>query len=46
MRVKLIPGDRFVVTEGEAKGMKGHILREDGAVRALNVGGRLAYRAE
>ncbi|HEV7679881.1 MAG TPA: serine hydrolase domain-containing protein [Candidatus Dormibacteraeota bacterium] len=46
MRVKLIPGERFVVTEGEAKGMKGHILREDGAVRALNVGGRLAYRAE
>jgi CubicO group peptidase (beta-lactamase class C family) len=46
MRVKLIPGDRFVVSEGEAKGMKGHILREDGAVRALNVGGRLAYRAD
>lgn len=46
MRIKLIPGDRFVVSEGEAKGMKGHILREDGAVRALNVGGRLAYRVE
>jgi CubicO group peptidase (beta-lactamase class C family) len=46
MRIKLIPGDRFVVSEGEAKGMKGHILREDGAVRALNVGGRLAYRTE
>jgi CubicO group peptidase (beta-lactamase class C family) len=46
MRVRLIPGERFVVTEGEAKGMKGHILREDGAVRALNVGGRLAYRVE
>jgi CubicO group peptidase (beta-lactamase class C family) len=45
MRVRLIPGDRFVVSEGEAKGMKGHILREDGEVRALNVGGRLAYRA-
>jgi CubicO group peptidase (beta-lactamase class C family) len=44
MRIRLIPGDRFVVTEGEAKGMKGHILREDGQVRALNVGGRLAYR--
>lgn len=46
MRIRLIPGDRFVVSEGEAKGMKGHILREDGAVRALNVGGRLAYRVE
>jgi CubicO group peptidase (beta-lactamase class C family) len=44
IRVRLIPGDRFVVTEGEAKGMKGHILREDGSVRALNVGGRLVYR--
>jgi len=44
MRVRLIPGDRFVVVEGEAKGMKGHILREGDAVRALNVGGRLAYR--
>ena len=45
-RVRLISGDRFIVIEGEAKGMKGHILREDGVVRALNVGGRLAYRAE
>jgi len=44
MRVRLIPGDRFVVVDGEAKGMKGHILREGDAVRALNVGGRLAYR--
>jgi CubicO group peptidase (beta-lactamase class C family) len=46
MRVRLIPGDRFAVSEGEAKGMKGHILREDGVVRALNVGGRLAYRVD
>jgi CubicO group peptidase (beta-lactamase class C family) len=44
MRVRLIPGDRFIVVDGEAKGMKGHILREGDAVRALNVGGRLAYR--
>lgn len=44
MHVLLIPGDRFVVVDGEAKGMKGHILREGDAVRALNVGGRLAYR--
>jgi len=42
---RVIPGDRFLVTEGDAKGMKGNILREpDGSVRAINVGGRLAYR--
>ena len=44
MHVRLIPGGRFVVVDGEAKGMKGYILREGDAVRALNVGGRLAYR--
>lgn len=44
IHVKLIPGDRFVVVDGDARGMKGHILREGDAVRALNVGGRLAYR--
>jgi CubicO group peptidase (beta-lactamase class C family) len=44
MHVLLIPGDRFVVVDGEAKGMKGHIMREGDTVRALNVGGRLAYR--
>ena len=44
--VRLISGDRFMVTDGEAKGMKGHILREDGAVRAMNVGGRLVYRVD
>ena len=44
---RLIPGDRFMVTDGEAKGMKGNIMRDaDGTVRALNVGGRLAYRAD
>jgi CubicO group peptidase (beta-lactamase class C family) len=44
MHVRRIAGDRFVVVDGEAKGMKGHILREGEAVRALNVGGRLAFR--
>ena len=44
--VRLIPGDRFVVVDGDAKGMKGNILREpEGRVLAINVSGRLAYRA-
>ena len=43
--VRILPRDRFVVVDGDAKGMKGNILRrDDGAIQALNVGGRLAFR--
>ena len=39
------PGDRYIVTEGPAKGMKGYFARdESGAVNAVHVGGRLATR--
>ena len=41
---KLITGDRFVVLEGPAKGLKGTILRADGDVTGVVVGGRAAYR--
>ena len=38
-------GDRYIITEGEAKGMKGYFARnEAGAIEAVHVGGRLAQR--
>ncbi|MGA8256463.1 MAG: serine hydrolase domain-containing protein [Nocardioides sp.] len=34
-------GDRYVVTDGEAKGMRGYFFRgDDGAVAGINLGGR------
>jgi len=40
-------GDRYVVTDGSAKGMKGYFRRgADGEVDALHVGGRLAVRVD
>jgi CubicO group peptidase (beta-lactamase class C family) len=39
------PGDRYIVTEGPAKGMKGFFVRsEDGTIGSVHVGGRLATR--
>ena len=39
-------GDRYVVAEGDAKGMKGYFRRNDaGEIDAVHVGGRLATRA-
>ena len=39
------PGDRYIVTDGPAKGMKGYFVRSpDGAVESVHVGGRLATR--
>jgi CubicO group peptidase (beta-lactamase class C family) len=38
-------GDRYVVTEGPAKGMKGYFVRNpNGRVEAVHMGGRLAVR--
>ena len=38
-------GDRYIVTEGPAKGMKGYFVRAaDGSVEAVHLGGRLATR--
>lgn len=40
-------GDRYVVAEGEAKGMKGYFSRnENGEIDAVHVGGRLATRVK
>ena len=43
----LLPGsgDRYIVTDGPAKGMKGYFVRDaDGAIESVHVGGRLATR--
>jgi hypothetical protein len=40
-----LPGDRYVVTDGPVKGMKGCFSRgADGEIDALNAGGRLLTR--
>ena len=39
------PGDRYIVMDGPAKGMKGYFARDaSGNVEAIHVGGRLATR--
>jgi CubicO group peptidase (beta-lactamase class C family) len=43
----LLPGDgdRYIVTDGPAKGMKGYFVRGiDGSVEAVHMGGRIATR--
>lgn len=41
------PGDRYVVTGGPAKGMRGYFRRDKaGQVDAIHLGGRLALRAQ
>lgn len=47
--IGLLPGegDRYVVTDGPAKGMTGYFVRNpDGEVEGIHVGGRLATRTE
>lgn len=40
-------GDRYVVTDGPAKGMKGYFVRDaSGTVESVHVGGRLATRVK
>jgi CubicO group peptidase (beta-lactamase class C family) len=39
------PGDRYIITDGPAKGMKGYFVRgTSGEVQSVHVGGRLATR--
>lgn len=45
--LKLLPGegDRYIVSDGPAKGMKGYFVRgPSGAIEGIHVGGRLATR--
>jgi CubicO group peptidase (beta-lactamase class C family) len=47
--IGLLPGDgdRYIVTDGPAKGMKGYFVRDaSGKVEAVHVGGRLATRTD
>lgn len=38
-------GDRYIITEGPAKGMKGYFVRDDaGGVESVHIGGRLAMK--
>jgi CubicO group peptidase (beta-lactamase class C family) len=39
------PGDRYIVSDGPAKGMRGYFVRDaSGAIESVHVGGRLATR--
>lgn len=41
----LLPDDKYVIADGQAKGMRGYFVRDDsGAVFGINFGGRLATR--
>jgi CubicO group peptidase (beta-lactamase class C family) len=41
------PGDRYIVTDGPAKGMKGYFVRgPSGEIEAVHLGGRLATRVK
>src|SRR5579884_2974283 len=43
--IGILADDRYVVTDGPAKGMRGYFVRdEDGQVTGINLGGRLATR--
>lgn len=42
--IRILPEDRCLVVDGEAKGMKGTFVREDGRITGVNVGGRLSKR--
>jgi CubicO group peptidase (beta-lactamase class C family) len=47
--IGLLPGegDKYIVTDGPAKGMKGYFVRGDsGDVEAIHIGGRLATRTK
>jgi CubicO group peptidase (beta-lactamase class C family) len=46
MSVRIVPGDGYVVTEGEAKGLRGRFVRRDGAVVGVDFGGRVAVRQD
>ncbi len=38
-------GDQYIVIEGDAKGMKGHFVRDDsGKISGIHLGGRLANK--
>lgn len=42
--IAVLPDDAYVVMGGKAEGMRGAFVREGGAVRGVNMGGRVALR--
>lgn len=46
MALRILPGDRYAVTDGEATGTRGAFLRRDGAVVGMDLGGRVAVRQD
>jgi hypothetical protein len=46
MTLRVVTGERYLVTAGEAKGMRGSFVRRDGAVVGIEVGGRVAARRD
>jgi hypothetical protein len=43
--IGILPGDRYVVTDGAAKGMHGYFSRDpNGSIDGMHVGGRYAAR--
>jgi CubicO group peptidase (beta-lactamase class C family) len=46
MALRILPGERYLVTDGEAKGTRGTFVRRDGAVVGVDVGGRVALRQD
>jgi dipeptidyl aminopeptidase/acylaminoacyl peptidase/CubicO group peptidase (beta-lactamase class C family) len=46
MSIRIVPGDRYVVAGGDANGLRGGFVRRDGAVVAVEFGGRLALRQD
>jgi CubicO group peptidase (beta-lactamase class C family)/acetyl esterase/lipase len=46
MALRILPGERYLVTDGEAKGTRGAFLRRDGAVLGVDFGGRVAVRRD
>lgn len=42
--LRILADDRCLVVEGEARGMKGNFVRQDGRITGVNVGGRLSTR--
>ena len=44
IKLKILPGDLCVVSEGPATGVKGEYQRVSGVITGLNLGGRLAVK--
>lgn len=46
MSLHVLPGDAYVIADGDAKGSRGRFVRRDGAVVGVDFGGRVAVRRD